>query len=260
MTRARRRRAGPLARAGFVLGVALGGFFDGILLHQVLQWHHLLSLVPGEDLRRIETQILADGAFHVLMWLIAVGGLWLLWRARGELAQDRSGRRLLVATLVGFAFWNALDVVGFHWVLHIHRIRVDVPVGDRLRWDLLWLGLFALLPALAALAVARRRATGGGSGPTGAAALALLVVAAAGLSLRSPPDVSARPVLFRAGTAPSDILAAASAVNGTVISITGERLAVLDLPEGAGWRLYGHGALVVGGPGSPAACLSWTAT
>ena len=35
-----------------LLGFALGGFFDGILLHQILQWHHLLSLVPGMvDLR-----------------------------------------------------------------------------------------------------------------------------------------------------------------------------------------------------------------
>lgn len=29
-----------------VLGFALSGFFDGVLLHQILQWHHLLSLVP----------------------------------------------------------------------------------------------------------------------------------------------------------------------------------------------------------------------
>ena len=256
MTGARSIWAGPLARAGFVLGVALGGFFDGIMLHQVLQWHHLLSLVPGEDLRRIETQILWDGLFHVLMWLIAVAGLWLLWRARGDMARDDSGRGLLVVVLAGFAFWNALDVVGFHWVLHIHRIRVDVPVGDRLRWDLLWLGLFAALPALAALWAARSRG-GRGGGRAGAGALAVLIVASAGLSLRAPSDVSARPVLFRAGMDPADMLAAAAAVDARVVAVTGERLAVLDMPEGGGWRLYAHGALIVGGPGSPAACLSW---
>jgi len=37
--------------AGLVLGFALGGFLDGILLHQLLQWHHFLSLVPGDALR-----------------------------------------------------------------------------------------------------------------------------------------------------------------------------------------------------------------
>jgi Predicted membrane protein len=29
--------------ARYALGFGLGGFFDGILLHQILQWHHLLS-------------------------------------------------------------------------------------------------------------------------------------------------------------------------------------------------------------------------
>jgi hypothetical protein len=143
-------------------------------------------------------------------------------------------------------------------VLHIHRIRVDVPVGDRLRWDLLWLGLFAVLPFLAAFLMARQRASGGsGSGPRRAVALAVLVTASAGLSLRAPPDVSARPVLFRAGMDQADILAAAASVDATVIAVTGDRLAVLDMPEGGAWRLYARGALVVGGPGSPAACLSW---
>jgi uncharacterized membrane protein len=241
-----------------VLGVALGGFFDGILLHQVLQWHHLLSLVPGEDLRRIETQILADGAFHVLMWLVAVAGLWLLWRARDDLARDRSGRALGAAVLLGFAAWNAVDVIGFHWILHIHRIRVDVPAADRLGWDLGWLALFAAVPLAAAWFTARGGS--GGPAPRGAAvALALLVVGAAALSLRAPPDADARTVLFRAGSSQADILAAAGAVGGAVVAMPSNRLAVLTLPKGeAGWRLYRHGALVVGGPGSPAACLNWT--
>ncbi len=29
--------------AGVVLGLGLGGLVDGILLHQILQWHHMLS-------------------------------------------------------------------------------------------------------------------------------------------------------------------------------------------------------------------------
>ena len=70
--------------AGAILGFALGGFFDGILLHQILQWHHLLSLVPGmEDLR---LQILWDGWFHALMYVLAAVALWGLWRARHRAA------------------------------------------------------------------------------------------------------------------------------------------------------------------------------
>ena len=32
----------PIA-AGILLGLGLGGFFDGIVLHQILQWHHMLT-------------------------------------------------------------------------------------------------------------------------------------------------------------------------------------------------------------------------
>jgi uncharacterized membrane protein len=52
----------PLIGA-FTLGFAFGAFFDGILLHQVLQWHHLLSLVQGDLYRDIRVQILATVCF-----------------------------------------------------------------------------------------------------------------------------------------------------------------------------------------------------
>ena len=32
----------PMA-AGILLGVGIGGFFDGVVFHQVLQWHHLVT-------------------------------------------------------------------------------------------------------------------------------------------------------------------------------------------------------------------------
>src|SRR4051794_21113001 len=68
--------------AAGIIGFALGGFFDGILLHQVLQWQHLFSLVPGERWRDIGSQILMDAWFQVLHYVIACVGLWLLWTAR----------------------------------------------------------------------------------------------------------------------------------------------------------------------------------
>jgi uncharacterized membrane protein len=116
-----------LFAAGAVIGLALGGFFDGIPLHQMLQWHHFLSLVPGEALRDIRNQILADGMFHVAVYVIAAVGLALLLLARGGFAADGADRRLLGAALLGFAAWQAADVGIFYWIIGIHRIRVDVP-------------------------------------------------------------------------------------------------------------------------------------
>ncbi len=37
-----RRMHFPLS-AGILLGLGMGGFFDGIVLHQILQWHHMAT-------------------------------------------------------------------------------------------------------------------------------------------------------------------------------------------------------------------------
>ena len=34
---------GASPRPAIVLGIGLGGFLDGIVLHQILQWHHMLT-------------------------------------------------------------------------------------------------------------------------------------------------------------------------------------------------------------------------
>src|SRR3954465_10961416 len=72
-----------------VLGFALGGFFDGILLHQVLQWHHFLSLVEGRPFEDLQLQILADGVFHIFVYALALLGLLLLWRLGQERPSDK---------------------------------------------------------------------------------------------------------------------------------------------------------------------------
>src|SRR4051812_24249980 len=107
---------GHPALAAAIIGFALGGFFDGIMLHQVLQWHHFLSLKGDEAWRDIRMQILADGLFHVAVYALTLLGLGLLWRARGRLGGTR-GLRLSGWALLGFGIWQVVDVVGFHWII-----------------------------------------------------------------------------------------------------------------------------------------------
>ncbi|HEX2238014.1 MAG TPA: DUF2243 domain-containing protein [Gammaproteobacteria bacterium] len=121
---------------------SLGGFFDGILLHQVLQWHHLLSAVEGDGFRDLQVQILADGLFHLLMYVIACGGFWCLWKARREYAQPKADRLLFVNALIAFGAWHVADGILSHCVLGIHRIRMDS--ANPLLWDLLWFFLFGV--------------------------------------------------------------------------------------------------------------------
>jgi uncharacterized membrane protein len=241
-----------------IIGFSLSGFFDGILLHQVLQWHHLLSLVPGEALRDIRTQILADGLFHVLMYAIATWGLVLLWRRRDDLRAPGAARRVAGGALLGFGLWNVVDVVGFHWLLGIHRIRVGVP--DPMTYDLAWLALFAVPFLIAGWRVLRAAPGGSGGGRAAAAGLAVLAVAG-GTVATLPPPGGARTALavFPAGR-PAQAFAAVAAIDGRVIwtDRSGGLMAVrLARADDAG-RLYAGGALLVSRSPALAGCLAWT--
>ncbi|HVM31420.1 MAG TPA: DUF2243 domain-containing protein [Candidatus Limnocylindrales bacterium] len=116
-----------------VIGVGLGGFFDGIVLHQILRWHHLVSnRVAPDTLEGLQLNTFADGLFHQAMWLVTIAGVVLLYR---RLAYPPTGPRptLLGGVLVGFGLFNLADSVMFHWLLGLHNIR---PGPDWLIYDL----------------------------------------------------------------------------------------------------------------------------
>src|SRR5688572_25932973 len=101
-------RPETVRRAGLLLGLGLGGFVDGILLHQILQWHHLISEVDGRapvDLRNLQVNVLADGLFHAGTWiLVFVGVLVLAEITRSGRAVDRMA--LLGWMAVGWGVFN----------------------------------------------------------------------------------------------------------------------------------------------------------
>lgn len=227
----------------FILGVGLSGFFDGILLHQILQWHHLLSLVPGEAFRDIGTQILADGLFHVLMYAISGCGLWLLWRRRSALHDPGTSWSLIAgAGLLGFGAWNVLDVGLFHWILGIHRIRVDVP--DPLAYDLAWLAGLGAGPLAIGWVLVRRPGSGGGA--TTAAALGAIAGLAALAAATPSADGETALVLLRPG-ASVPVINAAIAADARLIwaDPKGRMIVMSGSPVDRDGALYRTGALYV---------------
>jgi uncharacterized membrane protein len=236
-----------------VLGFAFGGFFDGILLHQVLQWHHFLSLVPGDRYQDIHVQILADGLFHLAIYLIALVGLIMLWRHAGARTADGV---LLGWAALGFSLWQFVDVVLVHWIVGIHRIRVGVP--NPLLWDLGWLAAFGVTSLLIGIwLIVRSQPTSGNKSARGAPAISALIILSALATLR-PGASSSTVVLFRSDMQPSQTFAAAAALDANILwgDPTG-RILVLDLPSSMrSWQLYTQGAVLVGNVGA-VGCLSW---
>lgn len=248
------RAPGQLRWAGYTLGFSLGGFFDGILLHQVLQWHHLLSgLVSARQ--DIGFLMLTDGLFHALMYIVAAVGLWLLWRARRDFAREGADRALLAHALVGFGAWHIVDAVVSHWLLGIHHIRMDAD--NPLFWDILWLVVFGLVPLVAGLALHRRRRRSAlMSAPL---ALAIAVLTSAGIASLPPPASSTVMVVFRPGIEAADAFAALRSVGGRLLwADPGGRVWAVDMSEGGNAAaLYGAGALLVSNSVLPAGCLDW---
>ena len=96
----RQSRHHQLTAGGVVLGLGLGGFIDGIVLHQILQWHHMLtdygdhSSFPATTIPSLEDNIVWDGLFHASTWASVAIGLRVLWRAT-SLGHRTSGRSLV---------------------------------------------------------------------------------------------------------------------------------------------------------------------
>ena len=80
--------------AGLLLGLGLGGFFDGIVLHQVLQWHHMLTTAgyPPDSVANLRVNTLWDGLVHSTTYIFVAIGLALLWRAARRTHARWSGK------------------------------------------------------------------------------------------------------------------------------------------------------------------------
>jgi uncharacterized membrane protein len=143
----------PLA-PGVLLGVGLGGFVDGIVLHQILQWHHMLTSAgyPPSSVANLEVNTLFDGLFHAITWVSSATGLLLLHRAarRGVVW---SGHRLGGGLAIGWGAFHLVEGVLNHHVLGLHHVREGV--ANVLAWDVGFLAFGAVLVGLG-VALARR--------------------------------------------------------------------------------------------------------
>lgn len=136
--------------AGVVIGIGLGGFVDGILLHMILRRHHMLSnLVPPDTMEGIHTNMTWDGYFHALTWIITLVGIFMLWGAAKGLPEAEnlpSTASFIGALITGWGLFNLVEGVIDHHLLRLHNVR---EVADPLFWNISFLIIGGgLMPAL----------------------------------------------------------------------------------------------------------------
>lgn len=244
--------------AGFFIGVALAGFFDGILLHQILQWHSLLSSLEGEIFQDLRFRILMDGVFHVAMYAIGAIGLWLLWQSRAQFSAPGSGRRFASTLFIGFGAWHLLDAVLNHWILGLHHIKENDP--NWLAWDLAFFCLGLVSTGIGLLLHYRTPGNGNGRrlGGAVAATFALLLVASGVLGASPLRNTQSVTVVFKQGVASTEVFTALRSVDGRMVWANPEgdvwRFQVES--NAAAWQLYAHGAIFVSGSFFGMGCFS----
>lgn len=140
-------RRGPLVSAGVLIGAGMGGFVDGIVLHQILQVHNLLSgKLPPDTLVAAKINMYWDGVFHAGVWLMTAIGIVLLFRLARRADVIWSGRVFAGALCLGWGLFNVIEGEIDHQILGLHHVLEYAD--NHLPSDLAFLGFGALLIAV----------------------------------------------------------------------------------------------------------------
>jgi uncharacterized membrane protein len=112
---------------GLLLGIGLGGMLDGIVLHQILQWHHMLTSTghhSSDTVAELEVNTLWDGLFHAFTWITLIAGVSLLYVRLTAYGGALFTPRVLIGwALAGWGLFNVLEGIVFHTVLGLHHVR-----------------------------------------------------------------------------------------------------------------------------------------
>jgi uncharacterized membrane protein len=118
----------PFLAASMIAGIGLGGFIDGIILHQILQWHEMLTAkIPADTVVNKSVNMFWDGIFHLFTLITTILGIYLVWRVCKREAMNKSGYLLISGILIGWGIFNIIEGVINHHILRLHNVNEYSP-------------------------------------------------------------------------------------------------------------------------------------
>ncbi|MBM7694201.1 putative membrane protein [Peribacillus deserti] len=112
----------------FLFGVGIIGMLDGIVFHQILQWHSMYMPIDRHH------QIASDGYFHLAVTIIIFISGILLWNSDPR-ENDHHTRKFWGGFLLGAGIFNFLEGIIDHHILQVHHVR---PGENQLMYDLIF--------------------------------------------------------------------------------------------------------------------------
>ena len=114
----------PLISAATTLGIGLGGFIDGIFLHQILQWHEMLSnKIPPVTLLNKSVNMFWDGIFHAFCLVVVLVGIVLLFKLFFRKDVIIAKNVFWGSLVLGWGLFNLIEGLIDHQILKLHNVR-----------------------------------------------------------------------------------------------------------------------------------------
>ncbi|QEK51318.1 DUF2243 domain-containing protein [Pedobacter aquae] len=137
----------PLVAAACVLGIGLGGFIDGIVFHQILQWHEMVSakIIPL-DFTSKSINMFWDGIFHAFTLLITFFGILLLYKLLQQNQVLKHRNLFIGGLLMGWGLFNLIEGLFNHHVFKFHTVK-DFDLNPQI-WNISFLAFSILIIVL----------------------------------------------------------------------------------------------------------------
>ena len=113
--------------SGILFGIGLIAFFDEVVFHQLLHWHHFY------DRSTTSIGLISDGLFHAFSWFATIASLFMYADLRRRHALWR--RRWAGGVLLGMGAFQLYDGIIQHKLMRLHQIRYGV---DIVPYDFIW--------------------------------------------------------------------------------------------------------------------------
>jgi len=138
----------PLISASTTLGIGIGGFADGTILHQILQWHEMLSnKIPPTTLLNKSVNMFWDGIFHFFCLIVVLIGLFLLVKLFFRTDVIISSKTFIGGLFLGWGIFNIVEGIINHQILKLHNVReitTDIAI-----WNYSFLGISVIFLIIA---------------------------------------------------------------------------------------------------------------
>lgn len=114
----------PLSITSIILGIGIGGFIDGIFMHQILQWHGMFTnKLPADTVIGKSINMFWDGIFHLLTLTTVIIGLVSLIRLMRMHNVNSSPTLVLGGFFAGWGLFNFVEGILHHHILEFHNVR-----------------------------------------------------------------------------------------------------------------------------------------